>query len=59
MEVIANRGTLADFEQALRTKREDLAAEASKAETETERDANLKNRFSLSDMIFQTAESGE
>ena len=58
MEVIANRGTLADFEQALRTKREDLAAEASKAETETERDANLKNRFSLSDMIFQQLNPG-
>ena len=58
MEVIANRGTLADFEKALRTKREDLAAEASKAETETERDANLKNRFSLSDLIFQQLNPG-
>ena len=58
MEIIANRGTLADFEQALRTKRENLAAEASKAETGTERDANLKNRFSLSDMIHQTLNPG-
>ena len=58
MEIIANRGTLADFEQALRTKRENLAAEASKAETETERDANLKNRFSLSDLIHQQLNPG-
>ena len=57
-KIIGKRGTLSDFEQALRDKRTQLTEEASKAETETERDANLKNRFSLSDMIFQTAESG-
>ena len=58
MEIIGKRGTLADFEQALRDKRTQLTEEASKAETETERDANLKNRFSLSDMIFQQLNPG-
>ena len=58
MEIIGKRGTLSDFEQALRDKRTQLTEEASKAETETERDANLKNRFSLSDMIFQQLNPG-
>ena len=58
MEMIGKRGTLSDFEQALRDKRTQLTEEASKAETETERDANLKNRFSLSDMIFQQLNPG-
>ena len=58
MEVIANRGTLSDFEQALREKRTQLTEEAVNAETETERDANLKNRFSLSDMIHQQLNPG-
>ena len=50
---------LADFEKALTRRSEThLAAEASKAETETERDANLKNRFSLSDLIFQQLNPG-
>ena len=58
MEIIGKRGTLSDFEQALREKRIQLTEEASKAETETERDANLKNRFSLSDMIHQQLNPG-
>ena len=58
MEIIGKRGTLSDFEQALREKRTQITEEASKAETETERDANLKNRFSLSDMIFQQLNPG-
>ena len=58
MEIIGKRGTLSDFETALREKRTQLTEEAVKAETETERDANLKNRFSLSDMIHQTLNPG-
>ena len=58
MEIIGKRGTLSDFEQALREKRTQLTEEAVNAETETERDANLKNRFSLSALIHQQLNPG-
>ena len=58
MEIIGKNGSLNDFEQALRQKREELSQEASKADSDAERDANLKNRFSLSDLIFQQLNPG-
>ena len=58
MDIIGKRGSLHDFEKALRDKREQLSQEAKQADSEAERDANLKNRFSLSDLIFQQLNPG-
>ena len=55
MEIIGKNGSLNDFEQALRQKREELSQEASKADSDAERDANLKKPFLTERLDFPTA----
>ena len=58
MEIIGKKGTLEDFEHALRDKRAALAKESADADTDAERESALESRFKLSDLIFQTLNPG-
>lgn len=55
MEIIGQRGSLEDFEKALRDKRAAIAAEHNADEVREEQE---RNRFNLGDLIFQQLEPG-
>ena len=58
LQIIGERGTLEDFEKALREKREAMQAEATRANSQDEIEAAERNRYNISDLIFQQLNPG-